>query len=106
MVLNNQKNMAITISIIFLFLALFEGWPYGFYTLLRLIVFAATAFLAWLAYKCQKHGWIWIFGFMALLFNPLIPVHLGRELWMMVDLFVAIFLIISIFVFKLPEDFK
>ena len=31
---NKNKNIAITISVILLFLAMIEGWPYGFFTLL------------------------------------------------------------------------
>jgi hypothetical protein len=106
MKLNKNKNIAIVISVIFLFLAIIEDWPYGFFTLLRLVVFGTTAYLSWLAYKIEKEVWIWIFGFIALIFNPLIPLHLGRDVWMVVDLLVAVFLIISIFVFKLPKVFK
>jgi len=104
MKLNKNKNIAIVISVVFLFLAMIEGWPYGFFTLLRLVVFGTTVYLSWLAYKSKKQSWIWIFGFIALVFNPLIPLHLGRDLWMVVDLLVAGFLIISIFVFKLPKE--
>jgi len=103
---NKNKNIAIVISVILLFLAMIEGWPYGFFTLLRLVVFGTAVYLSWLAYKSEKQGWIWIFGFIALAFNPLIPLHLGRDLWMVVDLLVAVFLIASIFTFKLPKDLK
>ncbi|MBL7086650.1 MAG: hypothetical protein ISS28_06095 [Candidatus Cloacimonetes bacterium] len=103
---NKNKNIAIIISVIFLFLALLEGLPYGFFTLLRLVVFGTTAYLTWLAYRSEKQAWIWIFGFLVLVFNPLIPLHLGRDLWVVVDLLVAVFLIISIFAFKLPKEFK
>ena len=67
---------------------------------------AALAYLSWLAYKIEKQLWIWIFGFISLVFNPLIPLHMGRDLWMVIDLLVAVFLIISIFAFKLPKGFK
>lgn len=103
---NKNKNIAIIISVILLFLAMIEGWPYGFFTLLRLVVFGTTAYLSWLAYKSEKQAWTWVFGFIALVFNPLIPLHLGRDLWIVVDLLVALFLIVSIFAFKLPKDFK
>jgi len=103
---NKNKNIAIIISIILLFLAMIEGLPYGFFTLLRLVVFGTTAYLTWLAYRIEKQTWSWIFGFIALVFNPFIPLHLGRDLWVVVDLLVAVFLIISIFAFKLPKEFK
>ncbi len=103
---NKNKNIAIIISVVFLFLAMIEGWPYGFFTLLRLVVFGTTVYLSWLAYRSERQIWAWAFGFIALVFNPLIPLHLGRDLWMAVDLLVAVFLIISIFAFKLPKAFK
>ncbi|MCD6151640.1 MAG: hypothetical protein J7J70_08350 [Deltaproteobacteria bacterium] len=106
MELNKKKNIATIISAIFLFLAMFSGWPYGFFTLLRLVVFGTTVYLSWLAYKSEEQAWAWVFGFVALVFNPLIPLHLGRDLWMVVDFLVAVLLIISIFVFKLPKEFK
>ncbi len=106
MIANKNKNIAIIISVILLFLAMIEGLPYGFFTLLRLVVFGTTVYLSWLAYKSERHTWIWIFGFIALVFNPLIPLYLGRDLWVVVDLLVAIFLIVSTFAFKLPKEFK
>lgn len=69
--------------------------------LLRLVVFGTTVYLSLLAYKSKKQIWSWTFGFIALVFNPLIPLRLGRNLWMAIDLFVAVYLIISIFAFKL-----
>ena len=103
---NINKNIVILISVIFLLLAMLEGWAYGFFTLLRCVVFGTSAYLTWLAYTCEKESWSWIFGFIALLFNPIIPIHLYRELWVVIDLLVAVFLIISIFTFKLPEEFE
>lgn len=39
---NKNKNIAIIISVVFLLLAMIEGWPYGFFMLLRLVVFGTT----------------------------------------------------------------
>jgi len=85
----------------FLFLALFDGWPYGFFTLLRFVVFASSAYVAWIAYEAQKEKRVWIFGFLAVLFNPFIVIHLNREIWSVIDLIVGVFMIISVFVLKL-----
>jgi hypothetical protein len=92
------------ISVIFLLSALLEGWAHGFFALLRCVVFGSSAYLTWLAYNHEKGDWCWIFGFIALLFNPIIPVYLYRELWVSIDFLVAVFLIISVFAFKLPEE--
>ena len=101
-----KKNIATIVSAIFLFLAMFGGWPYGFFTLLRFVVFAATAYISWIAYEAKQEKWIWIFGFLAVIFNPFIPLYFGRSFWVIVDLIVAIFLIISIFVFRFPKKIE
>jgi hypothetical protein len=103
MELNKKKNIALLIAAAFLFVALFDGWPYGFFTLLRFVVFASSAYVAWMAYEAQKERWIWIFGFLAVLFNPFIVIHLDREIWSVIDLIVGVFMIISLFALKLNK---
>jgi len=104
--LEKKKNIATIISAIFLFLAMFSGWPYGFFTLLRLVIFVATAYIAWIAYEEKQEKWTWIFCFLAVIFNPFIPLYFGRSFWVIVDLIVAIFLIISIFVFRFTKKIE
>jgi len=103
MEMNKKKNIALIIAATFLFVALFDGWPYGFFTLLRFVVFASSAYVAYMAYEVQKEKWVWIFGFLAILFNPFIVIHLNREIWSVLDLIVGIFMIISVFVLKLEH---
>ena len=103
---NKKKNIALLIAAVFLFVALFDGWPYGFFTLLRFVVFASSAYVAWMSYEAQKEKWVWIFGFLAVIFNPFIPLYFGRDFWVIVDFVVTVFLIISIFVFKFPKKIK
>jgi len=103
MKLNKKKNIALLIAAVFLFLALFDGWPYGFFTLLRFVIFAIAAYIVWMAYEAKKEKWVWIFGFLAVLFNPFIIIHLNREIWSFIDLIVGVFMIVSIFVLKLES---
>jgi hypothetical protein len=100
MALNEKKNIILGIATLFLFAALFDGWPYGFFTLLRFVVFVATVYIAWIAYEQQKEKWVWIFGFVAILFNPFFPIHLNRDWWFIIDLVTGLFLIASIFALK------
>ena len=100
---NKKKNIALLIATAFLFLALIDGWPYGFFTLLRFVVFVSTAYIAWMAYETQKEKWVWIFGFLAVLFNPFIIIHLDREIWSVIDLIVGMFMIVSLFALKLDK---
>lgn len=96
----NEQKITIAISSIFLLLAGFDGWPYDFFVLLRFIVCASAAYLAWLAYKTNQEKWIWVYGIIAVLFNPFLPLHFGRSAWAIIDIATAIFLIISSFIFK------
>lgn len=103
MSLNKKKNIALLIAAVFLLIALFDGWPYGFFTLLRFVVFATSAYVAWMSYEAKKEKWVWIFGFLAVLFNPFIVIYLNRETWSVIDFIVGIFMIISVLVLKLER---
>jgi hypothetical protein len=100
MTTNKKKNIAIILASAFLVLAVFNGWPYSFFTILRLVVCASTAYVAWLAYEGKRTKWTWAFGLLAVLFNPFVPFYLDRDSWLVIDLLTALFLIISLFVFK------
>jgi hypothetical protein len=67
------------------------SWPYAYYTLLRVVVFVAAGLIAWQAYDVSREVTIWVvaFGVVAMLFNPVAPIHLSREIWTVVDLAVA-----------------
>jgi hypothetical protein len=72
------------IAVVMLLLAL-APWPYGYYQVLRFVVCGAAAYVAVTAYNWHKIWAVWLFGFIAVLFNPLIPIHLSRELWQPID---------------------
>lgn len=80
--------------------------PYGYYQLLRFVVCGVAVYVAFSAYNGQKMWAVWIFGFVALLFNPLIPIHLPRELWQPIDLICAILFIVMAFVLKKSSEDK
>ena len=98
--LNTKKNIALTIASALLLLALFDGWQYGFFTVLRFVVFGSTAYVAYLAYQDQKEGWTWFLGAIAVVFNPFIPVYFTRDIWLIVDFITAVMLVVSVFVLK------
>ena len=59
--------------------------PYGYYMLLRI---AACGFFIWAAvvtYERKSQYLPWVFGLLALLFNPIIKIHLPKELWAVID---------------------
>jgi hypothetical protein len=69
--------------------------PYAFYELLRFIVCSIFGYLAYLAITRQAHLHTAVFAVSALLFNPLIPVHLGKELWVVIDASAAALLVFT-----------
>ena len=100
MKLSNQKILTIIASG-FLFVALFDGLPYGYFTLLRFVVCAVGAYIAYKTYEKDNESLlIWLFGGIAILFNPIIPIHLTREVWWFIDLIVGGVFLLSIFKFK------
>ena len=73
-------------------------WPYGYYQFLRWVTCVAAAFVAWRAFGWAQWAPGWVFAFMALLFNPIVPIHLNRDIWRVIDLGVAAFFAASIHV--------
>ena len=66
--------------------------PYGYYTLVRLVVTACAAFTAYTALTAgDKSFWPWAAILVAFIFNPVIPVRLTKEIWMCLDVAGAIF---------------
>lgn len=70
--------------------------PYGYYQLVR---FMAMVLFGWMAYdysnKEQQLGCV-TFGSLALLFQPFFKIALGRTIWNIVDVVVAIVLIVVV----------
>jgi hypothetical protein len=72
-----------------LLLACLSPMPYGYYQLVRVV---ATAAFAFLAYQERGNGLLWVFVGFALLFQPFEKIALGRTVWNIVDVAVAVFL--------------
>ena len=78
--------------------------PYGYYTLLRIVVCAVGAYGAYSAYNAGRRGWMWVFAGMAVLFNPIIPVYLDRETWSVIDILAAVTFLSSIAVLPVAAE--
>ena len=73
---------------------------YGYFILLRWVVCGTSAFCAYLSYSLKRVLWAWLFALLALLFNPLAPIHLDRQTWGYFDVATGLFLLASIFFIK------
>ena len=67
--------------------------PYGYYILVRYAAAFAFAYLAFEYHKVQKDEFVFVFGALALLFQPFVKLALGRIIWNAIDVIVAIGLI-------------
>lgn len=81
------KQQAALIPAVALMLALLP-WPYAYYQLLRVVVTVWAVALAWDQYRLAKSWTPWVFAFAAVgvLFNPIAPIYLSREVWAVFDL--------------------
>lgn len=80
--------------------------PYGYYTLIRFVSMAVFVYLAFSYYdKSQKvTTLVFVFCSLAILFQPFIKIALGRVMWNIVDVLVAIFLVVLYTMEKTCKD--
>jgi hypothetical protein len=72
-----------------------ERHPYSFYTLLRWICCPIFAYSAFSAHEKNRVLWIWVFGVLAALYNPIFRVHLDRSTWIDVNWFTVCAIIVA-----------
>lgn len=87
-----MKHLKLILSL--LFLLCLAPMPYGFYSLVRFVAMIAFAIYAYIYHEKKSNKLAVAFLSLAILFQPLLPIYLGRTLWNIVDVFVAIFLIV------------
>lgn len=68
--------------------------PYGYYQMVRFVAMVVFAVMAYRYYEEKKNQLAIVFGALALLFQPFIKVALGKAIWNVVDVVVAIALIL------------
>ncbi len=69
---------------------------YGFYQFARFTALIGFGLLAYNAHTETKETQMFIYGSLALLFQPFFKITLGKDIWNIVDVIVAIALITSL----------
>ena len=87
------------ITSILLIIAIFPIIEYKFYILLRWLVCFTAIFIAYFAYQEKKINWMWMMGIIAIVFNPIRPIHLNKGIWQVIDFFAAVIFVVTIYVF-------
>ncbi len=77
-----------------LLLACLFPLPYGYYTLVRYVSMIGFGWMAYNYYTESKKALMVTCGALALLFQPLVKIALGRTVWNVVDVIVAVLLVI------------
>jgi len=79
------------IPAIFLCVVPFFKFPYGIYTLLRIVITLSSAFIIYDNYKRTNNvnPTIVIFFTILIIFNPMFPIRLSKEIWLPIDLITA-----------------
>jgi pSer/pThr/pTyr-binding forkhead associated (FHA) protein len=91
------------VSILLLLIAFDTGNPYAYYTLLRWICCGCFTYLAFTALDRGKSEWAWILGVLALLYNPIWPLHLTRQMWTSINVATIGLAVVSVMALR-PRD--
>ncbi len=83
-----------------LFFICLLNMPYGYYQLVRIVALIGFSVLAYRSYKTDNVEVAILYVGLAILFQPLIKVPLGRMMWNIVDVIVGVGLIVSLFIQK------
>jgi len=81
---------------LYLFAARDPNLPHVYYEMLRWAVFAICAGSLWVEWKTPSVPWAIILAAVALLFNPVFPMHLSPELWTTIDTVAGTIMFLSI----------
>jgi len=94
---NSQNNIFWLAPIVVLGIGILP-LPIGYYTLSRLVVCGCALYFAHKFYKKNNNTNLWIFGFIAVLYNPVVPIYLYEKfIWIIVN-------IITILIFYKNKD--
>jgi len=81
-----DKDIFWIAPIVVLVIALFP-LPIGYFTLSRLVVSACALYYAIQFHKRNNTTYTWIYGFLVVLYNPIIPIYLYEKfIWIVVNL--------------------
>lgn len=101
-----MKVAAIGIKLLLsiLFLVCLLKMPYGYYQFVRFAGLLGFSLLAYFSYEQKRNVEVIVFIALALLFQPFAKVALGRTIWNVVDVVVAVGLIGSLFYNKVQRQ--
>lgn len=85
-------------------LGTFGTFPYAYYQLMNWVVVGAALVTAMHAHAKNKAFLMWLFIFVAVVFNPIAPIYLSTQVWQWSDLVVIALFLFSFFRIESGED--
>lgn len=75
-------------------------FPYEFYQFVRFTALVGFGILAFKAFEEEKQTEMIVYLILAILFQPLLKISIGRTLWNIVDVAVALYLLYDVLIKK------
>ena len=97
-----NDNWLKLLAIVFL-LGTFRNFPYAYYQLMNWIVTGAALMTVYQARQQIKIVIMWLFIFIAVVFNPIAPFYLSNYIWQIADIAVVLLFIISFYFIRSPK---
>jgi len=88
------------VSIVALLLALPDWMPYGYFEFLRWLVCITAILMTIRANVLNKPGIMIPAILVAILFNPIAMIHLGKKYWQFIDPLASLFFVFSIYILE------
>jgi hypothetical protein len=66
---------------------------YAYYMLLRVVVFGVCVYASYECRNLRRDKLTWLFGGVAILYNPFLPLYFTRAIWFPIDVLVAVLLL-------------
>lgn len=101
--MGRRRHVIPALIVVVMLLIAVAPLPYGYYQVLRWLICGVAVFIAFEAYRWGKRWATWLFGIIAVLFNPVLPVHLSKEVWQPIDVVCALLFGMSIIFLKGPQ---
>jgi len=95
-----KLDLLIKIALSLLLMICLFKMPYEYYELVRFLSLLGFSFLAFFSYKAKQNNLTILYIGLAILFQPIVKIYLGRLIWNIIDVLTVIFLITTIFIKK------
>lgn len=92
----NLTKLSRLIASAMLFLAV-ANLPYGYYRFLRIVITLIAGVSAYNSYKKENYILFIAFLGIAILFNPIFPIYLSKDIWVPIDVITGLFFGITAF---------